>query len=79
MKENKGLIDRRKFNVPPPPPNAIKRFNKTISARVEANLVDELERLLQRRYGAKNVPMKSISFVIRMAITRRIRELRENT
>jgi hypothetical protein len=78
MKENKGLIDRRKFNVPPPPPNEIKRFNKTISARVEANLVDELERLLQRRYGAKNVPMKSISFVIRTAIIRRIRELREN-
>lgn len=78
MTRNKGLIDKRKFNVPPPPPSTIKRFDKTISARVEGNLVDELERLLNRRYGARNAPMKSISFVIRMAIVKKVRELREH-
>ena len=78
MTRNKGLIDKRKFNVPPPPPSTIKRFDKTISARVEGNLVDELERLLNRRFGARNVPMKSISFVIRMAIVKKVRELREH-
>lgn len=77
MKVNKGLIDRRKFNVPPPTSNVIKRFNKTVSARVEANIIDELEHLLNRRYGGQKVPMKSISYVIRMAIIRKIRELRE--
>lgn len=77
MTRNKGLIDRRKFNLPPPPPTTIKRFDKTISARVEGNLIAELERLLNRRYGAKNVPMKSISFVIRTAIIKKIRELRD--
>ena len=78
MIRNKGLIDKRKFNVPPPPPSTIKRFNKTISARVEANLVDELEHLLNRRYGARNVPMKTISYVIRKAIIKKIRELKEH-
>ena len=72
-----SCIDNRRFNIPPPPNNAIKRFDKTVSARIEASLLDELERLLKRRYGAKNVPMVKISFVIRTAIQRKIRELRD--
>ena len=62
-----SCLDKRRFNVPPPPNNAIKRFDKTVSARIEASLLDELESLLKRRYGAKNVPMSKVSFVIRTA------------
>ncbi len=72
-----SCLDNRRFNTPPPPNNAIKRFDKTVSARIEANMLDELERLLQRRYGAKNVPMSKVSFVIRTAIKKKIRELKE--
>jgi hypothetical protein len=70
-------LDRRKFNVPPPPNNAIKRYDKTVSARIEASLLDELESLLKRRYGSKNVPMSKVSFVIRTAIKKKITELKE--
>ncbi len=69
--------DNRRFNTPPPPNNAIKRFDKTVSARIEASLLVELESLLKRRYGAKNVPMSKVSFVIRTAIKKKIRELKE--
>jgi hypothetical protein len=72
-----SCIDNRRFNIPPPPNNAIKRFDKTVSARIEASLLDELERLLKRRYGAKNVPMAKLSFIIRTAILKKIRELRD--
>ena len=73
----KSCLDKRRFNVPPPPNNAIKRYDKTVSARIEASLLDELESLLKRRYGARNVPMSKVSFVIRAAIQRKVRELRE--
>jgi hypothetical protein len=72
-----SCLDNRRFNTPPPPNNAIKRFDKTVSARVEASMLDELESLLKQRYGAKNVPMSKVSFVIRTAIKKKIRELRE--
>jgi hypothetical protein len=72
-----SCLDNRRFNTPPPPNNAVKRYDKTVSARIEASLLFELESLLRRRYGAKNVPMKSISFVIRTAIKKKIRELKE--
>ena len=72
-----SCLDKRRFNVPPPPNNAIKRFDKTVSARIEASLLDELESLLKRRYGARNVPMSKVSFVIRAAIQRKVRELKE--
>jgi hypothetical protein len=72
-----SCLDNRRFNVPPPPNNAIKRYDKTVSARIEASLLDELESLLKRRYGAKNVPMSKVSFVIRTAIKKKIRELKE--
>ncbi len=73
-----SCLDNRRFNTPPPPNNAIKRFDKTVSARIEASLLVELESLLKRRYGAKNVPMSKVSFVIRTAIKKKIRELRES-
>jgi hypothetical protein len=72
-----SCLDKRRFNVPPPSNNAIKRYDKTVSARIEASLLDELESLLKRRYGAKNVPMSKVSFVIRAAIQRKVRELKE--
>lgn len=72
-----SCIDNRRFNIPPPPNNAAKRFDKTVSARIEASLLDELESLLKRRYGAMNVPMAKVSFIIRTAIQRKIRELRD--
>ena len=72
-----SCLDNRKFNTPPPPNNAIKRYDKTVSARIEASMLDELERLLRRRYGAKNVPMSKVSFVIRTAIKKKIRELKD--
>ena len=73
-----SCLDNRRFNTPPPPNNAIKRYDKTVSARIEASLLDELESLLKRRYGAKNVPMSKVSFIIRTAIKKKIRELRES-
>jgi hypothetical protein len=74
---NTSCLDKRRFNIPPPPNNAVKRYDKTVSARIEASLLDELESLLKQRYGAKNVPMAKVSFVIRAAIQRKIRELKE--
>lgn len=34
-----SCLDNRRFNTPPPPNNAIKRFDKTVSARVEASVI----------------------------------------
>lgn len=70
-------LDNRRFNIPPPPNNTIKRFNKTVSARVEANLLIELESLLKLKYGSKNMHMSKISFVIRAAIRKKVRELKD--
>lgn len=75
MKTN--CLDNRRFNLPPPPNNAIKRFDKTVSARIEATVLDELDCLLKRRYGGKNMPMAKVSFIIRIAILKKIRELRD--
>jgi hypothetical protein len=52
-------IDLRRYNVPPIN-NSVKRFNTTVSFRIEKELVDELEILLGRRYGSKNVPMRKL-------------------
>ena len=70
-----GKFDRRVYNIPPPPNTAPKRFNKTLSFRVEASIVDELERLLKRRCGSKRVPMNSVSFVLRTALKKKVKEL----
>ena len=73
-----GKIDKRAFNTPPPPNNAPKRFDKTVSFRIEANILNELERLLKRRYGARKVPMNSVSFILRTALKKKVRELKES-
>jgi hypothetical protein len=70
-----GKLDRRVYNIPPPSNTAPKRFDKTLSFRVEADIVDELEQLLKRRYGSKRVPMNSVSFVLRTALKKKIKEL----
>lgn len=70
-------LDKRKFNTPPPPNTAIKRYNSTVSARVDISEVEELECLLNQRYGGRKLPMNSISFVIRSAIKAKARELKE--
>lgn len=70
-----GKLDRRVYNIPPPPNTAPRRLNKTLSFRVEANIVDELEQLLKRRYGSKRVPMNTLSFVLRVALKKKVKEL----
>ncbi len=40
-----SCLDKRRFNNPPPPNNDIKRYDKTVSARIEASLFYELESL----------------------------------
>ena len=71
-----SCLDNRRFNTPPPPNNAIKRFDKTVSVRVEASLLNELESLLKLKYGSKNIHMSKISFVIRAAMRKKVRELK---
>jgi hypothetical protein len=70
-----GKSDKRIYNIPPAPNTAPKRFNKTLSFRIEADIVNELERLLKRRYGARRVPMNSVSFVLRTALKKKVKEL----
>jgi hypothetical protein len=69
-------FDLRCYNVPPIN-NSVKRFNTTVSFRIEKELVDELEILLGRRYGSKNVPMKKLSFVLRSAVKKKINLLKQ--
>lgn len=69
-------IDLRQYNVPQVN-NSVKRFDTTVSFRIEKELVDELEILLGRRYGSKNVPMRKLSFVLRSAVKKKIKELKE--
>lgn len=71
-------FDLRRFNVPPMN-NTVKRFDTTVSFRIEKELVDELELLLSRRYGLKNVPMRKLSFVLRSAVSKKIKELKSNS
>ena len=71
----KKNIDNRMYNIPPLN-TATKRFDKTISFRVESDLIYELEKLLNMRYGGRKIPLNSISFVLRNAIKKKIRELK---
>jgi hypothetical protein len=69
-------IDLRKYNIPPIN-DSVKRFDTTISFRIEKHLIDELELLLARRYGSRNVPMNSLSFVLRAAVKKKINLLKQ--
>ena len=68
-------FDLRCYNVPPMN-NTVKRFDTMVSFRIEKELVDELELLLRRRYSSKNVPMRNLSFVLRSAVKKKIKELK---
>lgn len=69
-------FDLRMYNVPPIN-NALKRFDTTVSFRIERELIEELELLLGRRYSSKNVPMRKLSFVLRSAVKKKIKELKD--
>jgi hypothetical protein len=69
-------FDIRKYNVPPIN-KAVKRFDTTVSFRIERELVEELEVLLRRRYSSRNVPMRKLSFVLRSAVKKKIKELKD--
>jgi predicted DNA-binding protein len=69
-------LDLRIYNVPPIN-NSVKRFDTTVSFRIERELVEELELLLGRRYYSKNVPMRNLSFVLRSAVKKKIKELKD--
>ena len=69
-------LDLRIYNVPPIN-NAVKRFDTTVSFRIEKELIEELELLLGRRYSSKNVPMRKLSFVLRSAVKKKIKELKD--
>lgn len=68
-------FDLRRYNVPPVN-SSVKRFDTTVSFRIEKELVDELEILLGRRYSSKNTPMSKLSFVLRSAVKKKIKELK---
>ena len=69
-------FDLRKYNVPPVN-YSIKRFDTTVSFRIEKELVYELELLLGRRYISKNAPMRKLSYVLRSAVKKKIKELKD--
>jgi hypothetical protein len=76
MPLNTSKFDLRRYNVPPLN-NSIKRFNATVSFRIEKELIEELELLLGRRYISKNVPMRKLSFVLRAAVKKKIYSLKQ--
>jgi len=69
------MIDRRKFNIPPKAPKYEKTYDKVLSVRVDDEELKELKRLLNKRYGYKKIFLNSVSYVVRKAIKRKIREL----
>ena len=69
------MTDRRKFNIPPKPPKYENTYDKVLSVRVVEDDLNELKRLLNVRYGYKKIFLNSVSYVVRKAIKRKIREL----
>ena len=69
------MTDRRKFNIPPKAPKYEKTYNKVLSVRVVDEELNELKRLLNKGYGYKKIFLNSVSYVVRKAIKRKIREL----
>ena len=69
------MTDRRKFNIPPKSPKYEKTYDKVLSVRVVIDDLNELKRLLNVRYGYKKIFLNSVSYVVRKAIKRKIREL----
>ena len=54
-----------------------RKKNKILTVRVVEDDLNELKRLLNVRYGYKKIFLNSVSYVVRKAIKRKIRELKE--
>ena len=52
-----------------------RKKNKILTVRVVEDDLNELKRLLNVRYGYKKIFLNSVSYVIRKAIKRKIKEL----
>ena len=52
-----------------------RKKNKILTVRVVEDDLNELKRLLNVRYGYKKIFLNSVSYVVRKAIKRKIREL----
>ena len=52
-----------------------RKKNKILTVRVVKDDLNELKRLLNVRYGFKKIFLNSVSYVIRKAIKRKIKEL----
>ena len=52
-----------------------RKKNKILTVRVVEEDLNELKRLLNVRYGYKKIFLNSVSYVVRKAIKRKIREL----
>ena len=52
-----------------------RKKNKILTVRVVEDDLNELKRLLNVRYGFKKIFLNSVSYVIRKAIKRKIKEL----
>ena len=55
-----------------------RKKNKILTVRVVEDDLNELKRLLNVRYGYKKIFLNSVSYVVRKAIKRKIRELTHN-
>ena len=53
--------------------------DKVLSVRVVDEELKELKRLLNMRYGYKKIFLNSVSYVVRKAIKRKIRDLKINS
>ena len=69
------MTDRRKFNKPPRATRSDKIYDKVMSVRVVEKDLDELKTLMNKRYKGRKIFLNSVSWVVRNAIKRRIREL----
>ena len=55
-----------------------RKKNKILTVRVVEDDLNELKRLLNVRYGYKKIFLNSVSYVVRKAIKRKIRELSDS-
>ena len=55
-----------------------RKKNKILTVRVVEDDLNELKRLLNVRYGYKKIFLNSVSYIVRKAIKRKIRELSQD-
>ena len=56
-----------------------RKKNKILTVRVVEDDLNELKRLLNMRYGYKKIFLNSVSYVVRKAIKKKIRDLKINS